>query len=185
MKKLLSLIGVGFGVSSLLGGCAEDSKRISDHPLQSVSHVDLAQYVGIWYEIARFPFSIQDGCTATTATYSKREDGKIDVLNRCRMGTPDGEESIAKGTARVVDSVTNAKLKVSFNFFMGLFGGGDYWVIDLAPDYSYAVVSEPKGRYLWILSRTPQMDEMIYAAIVARLKTDGFQTEYLLKTRQP
>lgn len=165
-------------------GCAETPKRKSDRPLQAVTQVDLEKYLGLWYEIARFPFGIQEGCFATTATYKRRSDGKIDVLNQCKQGSFTGSESTAHGKAWIVDKKTNAKLKVSFNFFMGLFGGGDYWIIDLAPDYSYSVVSEPKGRYLWILSRTPQMDETTYTQILDRLKQDGFMIEYLQQTPQ-
>lgn len=167
-----------------MGGCAESSKRASDHPLKTIESLDIDRYLGTWYEIARFPFSIQEGCYATTATYSKLKNGRIGVLNRCLMGSFEGSESVAKGEAWVVNSKTNAELKVSFNFFMGLFGGGDYWVIELAPDYSYSVVSEPKGRYLWILSRTPQMKDEVYSGILERLKADGFQTEFLEKTPQ-
>jgi len=166
-------------------GCAESSKRVNESPLQTVAEVEVDRYLGLWYEIARFPFSIQEGCWGTTAIYTRRSDGKIDVLNECRLGSIDGERSRAHGKAWIVDSETNAKLKVSFNFFMGLFGGGDYWIIDLARDYSYSVVSEPKGRYLWILSRTPRLDDEVYAQILARLKADGFLIEYLEKTVQP
>ncbi len=180
---VLSILFVIAGIG--LSGCGESSKRVSNTPLQTVSNVDLDRYLGKWYEIARFPFSIQEGCVAITATYALRDDGKIDVLNECRMDSFDGEENIAQGKAWIVDRSTNAKLKVSFNFFMGLFGGGDYWIIRLADDYSYSVVSEPKGRYLWILSRTPQLDSNIYETIIQSLKSDGFLVEYLKRTPQP
>jgi apolipoprotein D and lipocalin family protein len=166
-------------------GCGESSKRQSDQPLQAVSELDINRYQGKWYEIARFPFSIQEGCVATTATYTLREDGKLDVLNECRVGSVDGKLKQAQGVAELSDDPSNAKLKVSFNFFMGLFGGANYWVIDLAEDYSYAVVSEPKGRYLWILSRTPQLEQKIYDQIVDRLRANGFMVEYLQFTDQP
>lgn len=178
------LLNIVLLILVVLSGCSESSKRVSDKPLQAVSKVDLDRYLGKWYEIARFPFSIQEGCHATTATYSMRSDQKIDVLNECRMGAFDGGLSTANGKAWVVDRETGAKLKVSFNFFMGLFGGGDYWVIRLADDYSYSVVSEPKGRYLWILSRTPEMSQAVYDSIVESLKADGFLVEYLQKTPQ-
>lgn len=164
--------------------CGETSKRESATPLQAVASVDLDRYLGTWYEIARFPFSIQEGCHGTTATYERRDDGKISVLNRCLLGSFDGHENVAKGTAWAPNAATPSKLKVTFNFFMGLFGGSNYWIIDLAPDYSYSVVSEPEGRYLWILSRTPQLNDEIYESILARLKTDGFKTEFLQKTPQ-
>ncbi len=181
-SSLVILIFI-LGLNSI--ACSESSKRKSDHSLQTVSAVEINRYLGVWYEIARFPFSVQKNCYATSATYELKPNGEISVLNQCHRDSIDGKISKAVGKAWIVDSDTNAKLKVSFNFFMGLFGGGDYWIIRLAPDYSHAVISEPKGRYLWILSRTRKMDEKLFAQIVNDLKSDGFQTEYLEKTPQP
>ena len=140
----------------LTSGCATTAtERLRLPPLRTVEHVDLQRYLGTWYEIASFPQRFQRGCTATTATYAMRADGQIDVLNRCRKGSLDGPEKSAHGIARVVDRSTNAKLKVSF--FRPFWG--DYWIVDLAGDYSYAVVGHPSRDYLWILSRTPSMSE--------------------------
>jgi apolipoprotein D and lipocalin family protein len=138
------------------------------------------RYVGAWYEIASFPQSFQRGCTATTAAYTLRPDGDIDVLNRCRLGSVDGKEKTALGRARVTDHTTNAKLEVSF--FRPFWG--DYWIIDLAEDYSYAVVGHPGRDYLWILSRTPTMTEPTYQAIVVRLQGLGYETSRLVRTLQ-
>lgn len=183
MKNWKTLICLAMTFGSLLG-CGEKSKRKSSEPLESVSYVDLDRYLGLWYEIARFPFSIQEGCFDTTAEYSLLKEGEIKVVNTCLKGSFTGKPDVAKGSAKVIDKETNAKLKVSFNFFMGLFGGANYWIIDLDDDYQYAVVSEPEGRYLWILSRTPKMEEKTYEEILDRLKEDGFQIEYLQKTPQ-
>jgi apolipoprotein D and lipocalin family protein len=109
-----------------------------------------------------------------------RSDGDIDVLNRCRKGSLDGEEKSALGRARVVDHSTNAKLEVSF--FRPFWG--DYWIIDLAEDYSYAVVGHPGRDYLWILARTPTMTEATYLGIVARLQAQGYETSRLVRTVQ-
>ena len=162
-------------------GCAPST---TDHlhlpQLKTVAHVDLLRYVGTWYEIASFPQSFQRGCTATTATYTLRPDGVIDVLNRCRLGSIDGKEKTALGRARVADRTTNAKLEVSF--FRPFWG--DYWIIDLADDYSYAVVGHPGRDYLWILSRTPTMTEPVYQTIVARLQGQGYETSRLVRTPQ-
>ncbi len=98
-----------------------------------------------------------------------------------RLGTPTGEEKVAEGRARVVDPVSNAKLEVSF--FRPFWG--DYWIIDLAPDYSFAVVGHPGRDYLWILSRTPTLDEAVYAAILDRLKARGYEIARLDRTVQP
>jgi apolipoprotein D and lipocalin family protein len=146
--------------------------------LKTVPHVELARYLGTWYEIANFPQSFQRGCTATTAAYSARSDGDIDVVNRCRKGSPDGPEKIARGRARVVDKVTNAKLEVSF--FRPFWG--DYWIIDLGPNYEFAVVGHPSRDYLWILARSPVMEAAVYDAIVARLAAQGYEPHRLVRT---
>ena len=143
-------------------------------------HVELERYTGTWYEIASFPQSFQRGCTATTAVYTLRRDGEIDVLNRCRKGSLDGKEKSVRGRARVVDRTTNAKLSVTF--FRPF--RGDYWIIDLADDYSYAVVGHPSRDYLWILSRTPTMDDATWEGIMTRLQAQGYETKRLARTAQ-
>jgi apolipoprotein D and lipocalin family protein len=165
----------------LAAGCATSTtERLGLPPLETVAHVDLSRYVGTWYEIASFPQRFQRGCTATTATYTLREDGDVDVLNRCRKGSLDGEERSARGRARVVDRATNAKLEVSF--FRPFWG--DYWIVDLADDYAYAVVGHPGRDYLWILARAPTMPEATYRSILARLQAQGYETSRLVRTLQ-
>lgn len=132
-------------------------------------------------EIASFPQSFQKGCTATTANYTLRADGDIDVLNRCRKDSLDGEEKSAKRRARVVDRTTNAKLEVSF--FRPFWG--NYWIIDLGSNYEFAVVGDPSRDYLWILSRTPTMAPTVYEGIIARLPAQGYEVERLHRTLQP
>jgi apolipoprotein D and lipocalin family protein len=110
-----------------------------------------------------------------------RSDGEIDVLNKCRKGELDGPEDVAEGRARVVDHTSNAKLEVSF--FWPFWG--DYWIIDLGPDYEYAVVGHPSRDHLWVLSRTPTLDEETHAAILSRLEDKGYPLERLEKTKQP
>jgi apolipoprotein D and lipocalin family protein len=144
-----------------------------------VSHVDLSRYIGHWYEIAHFPNWFQKNCFASTATYRLREDGSIDVLNQCRKGAS-GEIESAEGTAWVVDSATNAKLKVQFLWPFR----GDYWIIGLGSAYEYAVVGHPNRDYLWILSRTPQMDEALYNRILERLRQQEYDVTRLIKSRQ-
>ena len=161
--------------------CATSSTaRLHLPPLRTVQRVDLSRYVGTWYEIASFPQSFQRGCTGTTATYRLREDGDVDVLNRCRQGSLDGEERSARGRARVVDHASNARLRVSF--FRPFWG--DYWIIDLADDYSHAVVGHPGRDYLWILARAPTLDGETYRGILARLRAQGYDTSRLVQTLQ-
>lgn len=159
-------------------GCATTTSRRGLPPLRTVERVDLERYLGTWYEIATIPMRVQRGCWGTTATYALRPDGDIAVTNACRDGGPTGREKRAEGRARVVDRTTNARLKVSF--FRPFWG--DYWIIDLGPSYEYAVVGHPSRDYLWILSRTPRMDEATYAAIVERLRAQGYETERLVRT---
>jgi len=171
--------GAMIAVLAGIAGCTSSTTdRLRLPPLGTVAHVDLARYVGTWYEIASFPQSFQRGCTATTATYTIRKDGDIDVLNRCRRGSPEGEEKSARGRARVVDRSTNAKLEVSF--FRPFWG--DYFIIDLADDYSHAVVGHPGRDYLWILSRAPSMPDRTYEAILERLRAQGYDTSRLVRT---
>jgi apolipoprotein D and lipocalin family protein len=167
---LVGLLGIGCGATT--------TARLNLPPLETVAQVDLGRYVGTWYEIANFPHSFQRGCTATTATYTLRSDGEIEVLNRCRKGSVHGPEKAARGRARVVDRSSNAKLEVSF--FRPFWG--DYWIIDLGQSYEYAVVGHPSRDYLWILSRTPSMDTGVYDGIVARLAARGYETSRLVRT---
>ncbi len=136
-----------------------------------VATLDLQRYAGVWYEIARLPNPFQEKCAhSVVARYALRDDGRLDVVNECIE--EDGRTSRASGVARLADTKgPPSQLKVRFapaflSFLSAVWG--DYWVIDLAPDYSYAVVGEPKRRYLWILSRTPRMPEPLYTEILGR-----------------
>lgn len=148
--------------------------------LKTVPHVDVEKYMGKWYEIASYPQRFQKGCHLTTATYTLSDKGYVIVENRCRRDSIDGEESYIKGKAFVVKNSGNAKLKVQFFWPFK----GKYWIIDLADDYSYAVVSHPNRKYLWILSRTPTMKEDVYQGILERLADKGFDLNKLQKTVQ-
>lgn len=159
---------------------AAPAARAADAPLQTVPHVDLTRYMGTWYEIASFPQRFQKGCTGTRATYTLRPDGRVEVVNRCARDSLAGRVTVARGTARVVDTRTNARLKVSF--FWPFWG--DYWIIDLGRDYEYAVVGHPGRGYLWILARTPEMEPDVYDGILERLRAQGYDTTRLVRTLQ-
>lgn len=177
LKRAVGMLGA---LLMATGCAASTTERLRLQPLETVAYVELSRYLGTWYEIAKFPQNFQRGCTATTATYTLRADGEIDVLNRCREGAIDGPEKSALGRARVVDRSTNAKLEVSF--FRPFWG--DYWIIDLSDDYSYAVVGHPGRDYLWILARTPTMPEATYQSVVTRLQAQGHETSRLVRTLQ-
>jgi len=148
-------------------------------PLQTVAHVDLKRYSGHWYEIARYPNWFERNCVAdATASYTPLADGRMEVLNACKLAN--GTVKISKGKAVVADAASNARLKVTF--FWPFWG--NYWVIDLAPDYSYAVVGEPSRKYLWILSRTPQLSEATMSQILTHMEQKGYDPSPLIKTPQ-
>jgi len=152
-------------------------------PLPTVASVDLTRYAGTWYEIARLPMWFQRHCVDSTATYTIRQDGKIGVHNECLTDRETVDQ--ADGVATVMDSVSNARLMVTFdNVFARLVGPsreGNYWIIDLAPDYTVAMVGTPDRRYLWILSRTPQLDDALYQQLAAKAKQLGFPVSDLIK----
>ena len=148
--------------------------------LQTVPHVDVQKYSGKWYEIASYPQRFQKGCHCTTAEYTLTDKGYLIVENRCNKGSVNGKQSYIKGKAFVEKNTGNAKLKVQFFWPFR----GKYWIIDLADDYSYAVVSHPSKKYLWILSRKPKMDEVVYQQIISRLKEKGFDLDKIQRTVQ-
>jgi apolipoprotein D and lipocalin family protein len=157
----------------------------SSGPVRTVPLVDLARYAGDWFEIARFPNRFQRQCVGDVrASYDRRPDGLVDVVNRCR--TADGETE-ARGVARLVDERTMAKLKVRFapawlSWLPVVWG--DYWIIGLAEDYSWAVVGSPDREYLWLLARTPQLNEKSTAAARQAARANGFDVERLVPTMQ-
>ena len=156
------------------------SNQANSQELKTVPYVDIKKYTGKWYEIASFPQTFQKGCHCTTAEYTFTEKGYVIVENRCNRDSINGKQSYIKGKAFVVKNSGNAKLKVQFFWPFR----GKYWIIDLADDYSYAVVSHPNRKYLWILSRSPQMPDAIYRQILTRLRENGFDLAKLQVTQQ-
>jgi lipocalin/uncharacterized protein YbjT (DUF2867 family) len=153
-------------------------------PVRTVESVDLERYLGEWFEIARFPNRFQRGCASDVrARYGKRDDGRIDVINQCR--TADGRLTEARGVARKAQASTSAKLKVRFapavlSFLP--FVWGDYWILGLAADYSWAVVGSPNREYLWVLARTPQLDAGRFESALDAARLNGFAVERLVTT---
>jgi apolipoprotein D and lipocalin family protein len=167
-------------VLAFLSGCAP-FERPSAPPVRVVQRVDLTRYAGTWYEIAKYPNRFQKGCVATSATYTLLPSGRaIEVVNRCRRDSLDGPFRSVTGKARVVDEETNARLKVTFFWPFS----GDYWIIDLGDEYEYAVVATPNRKYLWILSRTPAMDDNVYERIRKKVSEQHFDPSRLEMTPQ-
>ncbi len=156
------------------------TSTLNAQTLQTVTYVDLNKYSGKWYEIASYPQRFQKGCHCTTAEYTFSAKGYVIVENRCNRDSVNGKLSYIKGKAFVENNSGNAKLKVQFFWPFK----GKYWIIDLASDYSYAVVSHPNKKYLWILSRTSKMDNTVYQQIISRLKSKGFDLSKIKKTEQ-
>jgi len=159
----------------------------SSTEVRAVPSVDLNRYSGTWYEIARYPNRFQKSCEGdVTATYTIQPNERIEVLNRCRKA--DGSIESATGTGRLADKNGPAsKLKVRFapKFLSFLpFVWADYWIIDLADDYSYAVVGTPDHKYLWILSRTPTMAADTYQQICSHVGEMGYDPDKLVRTDQ-
>lgn len=150
-------------------------------PLQAVPSLEVPPYMGTWFQVALFPNRFQAQCVSdTTATYRQLPDGSVEVANRCR--TADGRLDEAIGRARPTGllrgtTLAPAQLEVSFlpSWIRWLpVGWGTYWVIQLAEDGRYAVVSEPSRQYLWVLSRTPRLTPEDETAIRSRLIEQGF-----------
>lgn len=162
------------------------AQKSTPRELPTVPSLDLDRYSGKWFEIARYPNKFQKQCVRnTTATYTVKEKQRIEVLNECV--TSKGTVKSAKGEAKVVENTNNTKLKVRFApAFLSPFGfvWGDYWVVDLGPDYEYSVVGDPERKYLWILSRQPQIPEGTYQNILRRVEELGFEPGRLEKTSQ-
>jgi apolipoprotein D and lipocalin family protein len=170
-----SVVALVLAAVSSLFGCAP---TVQQPTLKTVPHVDLQRYLGTWYEIARFPHRFQAGCVETRAVYTLRDDGLIGVHNECRKGGADGPLKAVDGRARVIDRGTNAKLEVSFFWFFW----GDYWIIDLDPDYHWAVVGHPSRKYLWILCREKRLDAAVLSGIRQRLEQQGYDLAKLIIT---
>lgn len=151
-------------------------------PLEVASYVAIERYLGTWYEIARKPVSFEKNCYGTQAHYAMRKDGKtIDVVNTCYKKSLSGSEQVGLAKAWVVDPITNAKLKVQFQWPFR----GDYWILEVGKHYDYALVGEPKRKNLWILSRAPTLSHRITAHLLQRARQQGFDTGDMIFTTQP
>jgi len=157
----------------LVLGCSACKTKTT---LTTVKSVDLKRYTGTWYELASYPQFFEKGCSHVKATYTSKK-GYIEVFNQ---SVKNNKPNNIKGKAFVVKNSGNAKLKVQFFWPFK----GNYWIIDLAEDYSWAIVSDPKRSTLWILSRTPKMEDKLYNSLIAKLESKGFSKEKIVKMVQ-
>lgn len=182
-SRLLSL-GLLAGAALAMAGCATLQRGPVGNAAvpQPARPVDLTRYAGLWYEIARYENGFERGCEGVTAEYTLRADGLVGVRNACRQGDPAGELKVSEGRARIVEGGDGAKLKVSF---FGPFFLGDYWVLDRADDYSWSIVGEPSGRYLWLLSRSPTPAPAVRETMMRRARALGYDLSLLRAVEQP
>jgi apolipoprotein D and lipocalin family protein len=175
----MSVRAFAFVATLLLVACAPPA-RDAAVGMSVVQSLDLPRYMGRWYEIARIPNSFEKGCAGVTADYALQDDGTIRVVNSCHSGDVDGPLRQVEGQARVV---APGKLKVGFVKWLP-FAEGDYWLLDVAPDYSVAVVGAPKGNFGWILARSPAISPKAMQAAVAVMAANGYDTDRLELVKQ-
>ena len=183
MKRSLLLIAAA-GAALALSACATFQtgpvgNRAVPEPARSV---ELNRYLGLWYEIGRYDNGFERGCEGVTAEYTLRDDGLIGVRNSCRQGAVNGPLKVVEGKAKIVENSGDAKLKVSF---FGPFYVGDYWVLDHAEDYSWSIVGEPRGRYLWLLSREARPSQAVRDRIIGRVRELGYDVSLIRPVQQP
>jgi len=177
MHRISALIEANLLSALLLLLFAFGTVAQSEDEPETVERVDLERYAGLWYEIAKIPNRFQRKCYRdTTANYKLRDDGRISVLNRCI--DKEGNSIQASGLAKVIDSDTNSKLKVSFVSVFGIqLFWGDYWIIGLGDDYEYAIVGHPARKYGWILSRERKLSSEDLEKIYSILRNRGYNPD--------
>ncbi|MDE2510042.1 MAG: lipocalin family protein [Elusimicrobia bacterium] len=154
---------------------APPAPAASAAPPAVVRSVDLARYMGSWYEIAHIPNFPQRGCTDTVVHYRLAPGGGFELLNTCWKG---GAYKPYHGWAKPWEKGATAKFHAKFFVFFG----GDYWIIDLDPNYQWAAVADSQRTQLWVISRTQKLDDKIYAGILERARAQGYDVTKLERT---
>ncbi len=182
----LKIAKIAIGSAVLLGLGATTMAYAQKESLPTVEKVELDRYLGTWYEVARKPLYFQNKCDRNvTATYTLNENGNIKVDNRCIK--KDGTQTTSVGEAFVQNAPYNTKLKVSFlpEFIRWIpVVRGDYWVLKLDDNYQTVLVGEPKRKYMWVLSRTPQPDQAVVNEYLEYAKSVGYDLSDLIRTKQ-
>jgi apolipoprotein D and lipocalin family protein len=173
MSRLLSCLLL----AALLSGCT----TMNQPPLRTVAHVDLDRYLGDWRVIANIPYYLENGKVATLDRYARRPDGRLDNTFLFRRGSFTAPEESWKGVAWIHNTTTNAEWRVQFVWPVRL----TYLIIDLDPDYRWAVVGHPSRNYLWILARDHSLPDDVYQAILQRAAQQGYDTSKIAKVPQP
>ena len=170
--QLKTTILIAFLFFIITGGC--QNKKSEEMNTSTVKELDLQRYLGTWYEIARFDHRFESGLAGVTATYSMRDDGKIRVLNQGYKNTLDGELSVAEGKAKF--TAEPGKLKVSFFWIFY----ADYLVMELDENYQWALIGSKSDKYLWILSRTPKLEDNVKILVLNHATKRGYDTSKLI-----
>jgi apolipoprotein D and lipocalin family protein len=173
MKKIFILL-------IILIACKQPAMTQPDQTIHNEFSFKLEKYLGTWYEIARFDHPFERGLQGVTATYSLKPDGKIEVLNQGFKNSLDGKFKKAVGKAKLSNPETPRNLLVSFFWIFY----APYNILELDTDYRYALIGSNSSNYLWILSRTPQMDEKTYQMLVDKAKAREYDTSKLIKVLQ-
>jgi apolipoprotein D and lipocalin family protein len=186
MKSALIALCLGLGCTVARADVPQQTNTATQEQLDSVDTLNIDRYMGVWYEIAKYPNWFQRHCVANaSAQYSLLDNRQVRVVNRCVE--EDGEIKEKAGVARQLGSADSPRLEVSFApTWLSLVPAvwADYWVIDIDPGYTLAAVSEPTRNYLWVLSRTPHVDPQRYQQLLQRLRARGFDTSKLVLTQQ-
>ncbi len=180
------------GIAALLvtltvAGAGTAAAQDPSAPVRAVPALDLARYAGLWHEVARLPNRFQKRCVGGVTASYELLDGGIRVVNTCRVA--DGTRIRAEGRARLADRNGPAsRLKVRFapallSFLPMVWA--DYWVLDLTDDYGAALVGTPDRRYLWVLSRSPEIDPATYSRLVGTAARQGFDVARLQRSSEP
>lgn len=179
-NKILGASAAAAVMTGVAVAYAKKKKQDNYPPLEVVQNIDLDKYLGEWYEISRLPASFEKDCYGSKAEYTRNEDGSIKVVNSCHKQDIRGPLKVTTGKAYVPDPKTKAKLKVQFFWPFK----GDYWILDIGPQYEYALVGEPSRKNMWILSRTPEIELDALKTLVNKAKEKGFDTDKLIYTQQ-
>jgi lipocalin len=143
--------------------------------MKTVQNFEVKQFMGTWYEIARFPHSFERSLVGVTATYRLKPNGNVEVVNQGHKNNLEGKVKRAKAFAKIPDANESGRLKI---YFFWPFGA-DYLILDIDPDYQRALVGSSSSKFLWILNRAPQMDSELFSAIVNKAKQLGYNIDRL------